>query len=116
MSEDQLVRDRIAPIDEVEMLIKQARDILNTDNYDRNLDIQRKRKDEDPLDPFSTKNTLLSLRYDSGDVAREIMGLQLQDYCKTTIDTKRPKSPEFWVFEKAIQNRNVYIKCQLPTT
>ncbi|MGF6947861.1 hypothetical protein QF028_000354 [Neobacillus sp. B4I6] len=111
MSEDQLVRDRIAPIDEVEMLIKKARDILNSDNYD--LDIQRNRKGEDPLDPFSTKNTLLALKYDSDDVANEIMSLQLQDYCKTTIDTKRPESPEFWVFEKTIQNRSVYIKFKI---
>lgn len=106
-----MVRDRIAPIEEVEMLIKTARDILDSEKYD--LDIQRKRKGEDPLDAFSTKNTLLALDYDLDDVAEEIRSLQLRDYIKTTVDVKRPESPEFWVFEKTIQNKSVYIKFKI---
>ncbi len=111
MAEDQLNPDRIAPINEVEMQLKKARDILNSADYE--LDIQRKRKGEDPLDPHSTKNTLLALNYDSDDVAKEIISLQLQDYWKTTIDTKKPDSPEFWIFEKTIQKQSVYIKFKI---
>ncbi|TYS67666.1 type II toxin-antitoxin system MqsR family toxin [Sutcliffiella horikoshii] len=111
MSEDHFVRDRIASFAEVEMLINTARDILHSENY--YLEIQRNRRGEDPLDAFSTKNTLLALGFDVDDIAAEIRSLRLSDYVKTTVDLKRPDSPEFWVFEKTIQNRSVYIKFKI---
>lgn len=111
MSEDHFVRDRISSFAEVEIFIKTARDILHSENY--YLEIQRYRKGEASIDAFSTHNTLLALGYDVDDIAAELRSLRLSDYVKTTVDVKRPDSPEFWVFEKTIQKRSVYIKFKI---
>ncbi len=75
--------------------------------------LQLSRFGEDPTDPFTTTNTLLALDYDEKDVISVVLGLSKQDYVKTVEDRKREHSPPFWIFEKLIQERSVYIKIKL---
>lgn len=103
--------DWIEDVDTVNNFINKTREILCSKDAD--FDIQMSRKDEDPLDPFTTKNTLLSLGYDDEDVKNELITLKESDYCKTALDTKRPTSPPFWFFEKTIEGKSVYIKFKI---
>ncbi|WP_430787238.1 hypothetical protein VBD025_15930 [Virgibacillus flavescens] len=103
--------DWIEDIDEVNNFIYKVRQILSVNND--NLDIQMTRKHEDPLDPFTTQNTLLCLEFDVEDVVNELVTLKASDYCKTAVDIKRPSSPSFWFFEKTIVDNNVYIKLKI---
>ncbi len=103
--------DWIESLDDVNNFINKVRTILSSQNYQ--LDIQMIRKDEDPLDPYTTQNTLLSLGYDEEDVVNELITLKASDYCKTAVDRKRPSSPPFWFFEKNINGKSVYIKFKI---
>lgn len=103
--------DWIEDLDDVNDFINKVRKILSTEGY--GFDIQRTRRDEDPLDPFTTMNTLLSLEYDDEDVINELVTLKANDYCKTALDDKRLSSPPFWFFEKTIKGKSVYIKFKI---
>jgi len=95
----------------VEIFIKEASQVLIEPDYD--LVVQRERKEEDPLDLYTTKNTLLDLEYDEDDVKAEILTLLPCHYCKTAVDTKRPTSPPFRFFVKEIKGKDVYIKFKI---
>ncbi|MFX3625115.1 MAG: hypothetical protein ACE3JP_14105 [Ectobacillus sp.] len=83
--------DWIEALDDVNNFINKVRKILS--NSECQLDIQMTRQDEDPLDPYTTQNTILSLGYDEEDIVNELITLKASDYCKTAIDRKRPSSP-----------------------
>lgn len=101
----------IEEIDEVNDFINKVRKTLSADGYE--FDIQMTRRDEDPLDPFTTQNTLLSLEFDDEDVISELITLKASDYCKTALDVKRLSSPPFWFFEKTIKAKSIYIKFKI---
>ncbi|CJV74649.1 hypothetical protein ORL82_09310 [Bacillus cereus] len=101
----------IEDLQDVEIFINKVRTILTTTEHQ--FDIQATRKDEDPLDPHTTQNTLLSLDYDADDVKKELITLKASHYCKTGIDRPRPTSPPFWFFERTIKGKSVYIKFKI---
>ena len=74
------------------------------------IDIQRKRRAENPLDPYSTNNTIIDLDYDSEDIREELLTLETSDYIKTVKDTIRPDTPNYWIFSKSIKCKDIYIK------
>ncbi|MGB8955735.1 MAG: hypothetical protein WCC10_10185 [Tumebacillaceae bacterium] len=109
---DESSREWIEKKEDVEGKLEDVRAILR-DPDDDVLQIQWARWDEDPLDPYTTKNTLMELGYDGEDVREELMSLEIRDYCKTVDDRKRDGSPPFQIFEKIIRNRSVYIKFKI---
>lgn len=74
---------------------------------------KKKRKDEDLLNPNSTKNTIIDLDFESEDVKEEILNLRSSDYIKTVKDRERTKSPDYWIFSKNIKGRDIYIKLKI---
>jgi len=101
----------IESIEDAGYFLKQLHLFLASENCQ--LDIQRKRKDEDPLDPNSTINTILDLNYNEADIKEEILALTLRDYIKTVKDIKRAGSPDYRIFSKQINNRDIYIKLKI---
>ena len=77
-------------IEDVSHFIKMTRTFLASDTCW--LDIQRRRKGEDPLDPNSTNNAMLDLNFSSEDIKNEILSLSTSDYVKTVKDKEREKN------------------------
>jgi len=77
------------------------------------IDIQRKRRGEDPLDPNNTNNTIIDLGYDSEEIREELLTLKISDYIKTVKDRVRPNTPNYWIFSKNINGRDIYIKLKI---
>lgn len=89
--------------------------ILTSSTFDiaRDLDILLKKKNEDPLDPYTTANTLAFLDFDKHDICRELLNLQVSHYVETIVDDKDPALPPFYVFTREIHHRDVYIKVKI---
>ncbi|WKA50205.1 type II toxin-antitoxin system MqsR family toxin [Planococcus liqunii] len=95
----------------VEEHFEKVRRVLSAPDCQFNF--QRRRRDEDPLDPFTNMNTLLALDYDEEDVICELIELRVGDYWKTVTDLNRRHTPPFWIFEKKIKGKSVYIKFKI---
>ena len=100
-----------APLEELSSFLMELKHILTSETYE--LDILPKKKEEDPLDPFTTENTMLDLDYDKEDVRNQLLSLTEKDYIETIIDDKDSSRPPFWVFGKFISSREVYIKVKI---
>jgi len=98
-------------IDEVSYFIKKIRSFLASDSCQ--LDIQKKRKDEDPLDPNSTINTMLELNFSNAEIKSEVLSLTTSNYVKTVKDKEREKNQYYRIFTKKINNRDIYIKLKI---
>lgn len=77
------------------------------------MDIQRKRKSENNLDPNTTNNTIIDLNYNVEDIREELLTLKSSDYIKTVKDIVRPQSPDYWIFSKNIKSKDIYIKLKI---
>lgn len=96
---------------EVDDFLIELRTILSSTDYE--LDIVPRKKGEDPLDPFTTENTMIDLDYDSEDVKNELIALTSRDYLETIIDNEDSSRPPFWAFWKSIKGKEVYIKVKI---
>ena len=82
-------------------------------HVDSDLDILPKKKNEDPLDPYTTANTLAALEFDRHDVRAQLLALRVADYVETMPDDKGPALPPFYVFCRILDARDVYIKIKI---
>ena len=100
---------------EVCLFLSQLKTILQSPkfNLDTDLDILMKKKNEDPCDPFTTENTLSELAFDSIDVVRELLKIEICNYVETVTDNKNPSFPPFFVFRREINKKEVYIKVKI---
>ena len=64
-------------------------------------------------DAYTTKNTLIQLNYDKNDIIRNLKELKISEYIETLTDVKNVYSPQFWVFIKRINLKQVYIKVKI---
>ncbi len=105
----------ISTEEEVELFLRNLKDVLNNPDFDieRDIDILPKKRHEDPTDPFTTLNTLLDLDYDSHDVFNELLSLEVSHYLETFIDNKDNNLPPFFTFSKQINTKDVYIKVKI---
>ena len=85
----------------------------STFNPYAHLKIIPKKKSEDPLDRFTTENTMMRLEFDSSDVANELKTLTYQEYAETCIDDIDKNLPNLFVFYRKIQNEDIYIKFRI---
>jgi hypothetical protein len=103
--------DRTESQEDVEIFLRTVRTTLSLPD---SLRIQRIRRGEDPTDSYTTNNTLADLEFSVEDVRNELLTLLPRHYIKTSDDTKRDaKSPPFWIFEKSIKSKSMYIKIKL---
>ena len=101
----------IEPLNEVITYLTDLKHILTSVPHD--LDIMPRKKDEDPLDLYTTENTMLDLDYDTEDVKNELLSLTEKDYIETIVDDKGSSRPPFRVFGKLVKNKEVYIKTKI---
>ena len=101
--------------EDVAEFLAELKEILTSTSFDVNtdLDILPKKASEDPLDPYTTVNTLAELAFDRYDVRDQLLSLEVPDYVETIIDSKNPALPSFRVFCREIQKRDVYIKVKI---
>lgn len=95
----------------VEYFLSELRGILASADYE--LDIIKRKKTENPSDPFTTENTMIDLNFDTDDVKNELVSLNPRDYLENILDDKDNSRPPFWVFKKEIQGKDVYIKIKI---
>jgi hypothetical protein len=97
------------------LFLIELRRILTSCDFDINndLDILPKKANENPLDPYTTANTLAELEFDKNDVKEQLLSVDVRDYVETIIDDKDDSLPPFFVFCKEIQKRDVYIKVKI---
>lgn len=100
-----------APKEQVKLFLEDLKSILGSKNCE--LDILPKKSTESSSDPYTTENTLLDLDYDTEDVKQELLNLTISDYIETMKDNRDENKPFFWVFEKIIQSKEVYIKVKV---
>jgi len=101
--------------EDVAGFIAELKEILTSTDFDVNsdLDILPKKASEDPLDPYTTANTLAELEFDKYDVRDQLLSIEVPDYVETIIDDKNSTLPSFRVFCREIQKRDVYIKVKI---
>lgn len=64
------------------------------------------------------KNTqaLLDLEFETQDIIRELLGLQVEDYVYTTPDKVKSHENPYKVFHKEIKHKEIYIKIKIKET
>lgn len=82
-------------------------------NLKTDLDILYKKRNEDPIDPYTTGNTLISLDFNAEDVKNQLLRLEVSDYYETVSDNKDCNLPPFYAFIKSIKEHEVYIKVKI---
>ena len=101
--------------EDVVQFLHELINILNDPKFDvdNDLDIMLKKKDESPIDPYTTVNTLLELDFNKEDVWQHLLSLNLSCYMETIVDSRDANLPPFYVFTKQIKNRDLYIKVKI---
>lgn len=107
MGDDEYIEE----IEKLKFFLKKLQHLLNDSNCQ--IDIQKLRRGEDPLDPNNTNNTMINLDYDSEDIREELLTLKVGDYIKTVKDRRYPNTSNYWIFSKNIDGRDVYIKFKI---
>ena len=105
----------LSPQNEVQAFLDELKTIMRSADFDlqRDLDILLKKSNESPTDPYTTRNTLLDLEYDSEDVRDRLFELTVTDYTATVIDNMDATLPPFYEFFREINSRDVYIKVKI---
>ncbi|HZK71599.1 MAG TPA: hypothetical protein VFD03_08815 [Clostridia bacterium] len=105
----------ISTEDEVKAFLKELKELLTDTAFDlsRDLDILPKKRDESPIDPHTTANTLLDLGFSSENVMNQLLALEVSNYYETFIDDKGNSLPPFFAFAKLMQSKDVYIKIKI---
>ena len=101
----------VEEIEKVKFFLKKLHYFISDSNCQ--IDIQTKRRGENPLDSNSTNNTIIDLGYDSEDIREELLTLKTSDYIKTVKDRMRPNTPNYWIFSKNIKGKDIYIKLKI---
>ena len=106
----QMENKQISSKEQVENFLLELKHIINDKRFNINedFDILLKKKNETDDDAYTTKNTLIQLNYDKNDIIRN-----LSEYIETLTDVKNVYSPQFWVFIKRINLKQVYIKVKI---
>ena len=99
----------------VSAFINELQSVLRSEsfNYLLDLDVLLSKKTDSNNAGYTTAETLAELGYDNQDICKELLSLTEKDYYQTMIDDRDPTSPMFYVFGKAIQTREVYIKVKI---
>jgi len=100
---------------DVRNFLQELKELLTDHRFDisKDLDILPKKKNESPIDPFTTVNTLLQLDFNNNDVLDQLLALDVSQYLETFIDDKDVTLPPFYAFGKIIKNKDVYIKVKI---
>lgn len=106
---------KLEPKEVVESFILDLKRILVSPNFNVNLDLDilLKKNGENPLDPFTTENTLAALDYDKNDVRNQLLSITVSDYIETIVDNKNACLPSFYTFCQEIQKRDIYMKIKI---
>lgn len=106
---------QISSKEQVENFLLELKHIINNKKFNINedFDILLKKKNETDDDAYTTKNTLIQLNYDKNDIIRNLKELKISEYIETLTDVKNVYSPQFWVFIKKINLKQVYIKVKI---
>ena len=111
----QMENKQISSKEQVENFLLELKHIINDKRFNINedFDILLKKKNETDDDAYTTKNTLIQLNYDKNDIIRNLKELKISEYIGTLTDVKNVYSPQFWVFIKRINLKQVYIKVKI---
>ena len=111
----QMENKQISSKEQVENFLLELKHIINDKRFNINedFDILLKKKNETDDDAYTTKNTLIQLNYDKNDIIRNLKELKISEYIETLTDVKNVYSPQFWVFIKRINLKQVYIKVKI---
>lgn len=111
----QMENKQISSKEQVENFLLELKHIINDKKFNINedFDILLKKKNETDDDAYTTKNTLIQLNYDKNDIIRNLKELKISEYIETLTDVKNVYSPQFWVFIKKINLKQVYIKVKI---
>lgn len=101
--------------EEVRHFLAELKEVLSNPLFDvkQDLDILLRKRNESPIDPHTTENTLLELDFDSYDLHSQLLALDVREYMETFIDDKDPGLPPFFAFARIIKKRNIYIKVKI---
>jgi len=90
---------------DVRNFLQELKELLTDHRFDisKDLDILPKKKNESPIDPFTTVNTLLQLDFNNNDVLDQLLALDVSQYLETFIDDKDVTLPPFYAFGKIIK-------------
>ncbi|MFA7673662.1 MAG: hypothetical protein WCY62_07400 [Clostridia bacterium] len=105
----------ISSEDDVKEFLKELKAVLTDPTFDisKDLDILPKKKDESPIDPYTTFNTMQALGFDRHDVLTQLLALDISEYMETLIDDRDNNLPCFFAFGKTMKSREVYIKVKI---
>ena len=68
---------------------------------------------EDKEEKFTTRYCLSELGYDQNDVKNELKKLTVKEYVETCDDNKNLKTNKYYIFDKFIDNNEIYIKIKI---
>lgn len=110
-----MISNYIEDKEKVEEFLTELHSIINNKNFnvENDLDIILKKKNENPLDPYTTQNTLLELNFDKHDIKDTLLVLTYKEYIETGEDKLNKSLPKVYIFGKTIQGKQIYIKIKI---
>lgn len=92
----------------VKIFIRELRNILGDSDLKFML-LSRMEKEE----KFSTKYCMTKLGFDKTDIIKQLKNLKIENYVETCNDKRKIKSNPYYIFDKFIDNKEVYIKVKI---
>lgn len=92
----------------VKIFIRELRSILG-DSRLKFILLDRTEKRE----KFSTKYCMAKLGFDETDIIDQLKNLKIENYVETCNDKRNIKSNPYYIFDKFIDNQEIYIKVKI---
>ena len=97
-------------IETVEQFLNDMKLILRKWNFSIDNDFYLLQDGKAGSTGYKNKMTMVALGYDRNDIYNTLISLTEFDYCETVPDLQYPSQPPLFVFSKAIDLKDVYIK------
>jgi len=100
-------------IEKVEQFLKDMKQILLKGNFSIDNDFYLLLDGKAGSTGYKNKMTIVALEFDREDICNMLTSLSVSDYCETVPDLQYTLQPPLFVFSKAIDSRDIYIKVNL---
>ena len=105
----------IEPVENIKSFINEIKQIIRSEDFVIETDFIIIRSSTPGTTGHKNTTTLTSLKYNEIDIINVLRTLTEHNYCETVPDLQYPTGPPFYIFSKAINKKDIYIKINILT-
>ena len=105
--------DYVESIENVNAFLKEMKQILCREDFKMSLDLDIMMSLKHGTTGYKNHQTLENLDYDENNVRDELLLLTSSDYCATLPDRVDTTIPPFYLFNKSVNTKDIYIKMKI---